>query len=232
MARGRFRRDWLTAGRGFRPGRQLLAAACCCWVFVACAETERNPTLTGSADAGATAEPDQSTDAGATAEPDPPAVGQGGRPPLMLNPQAGTSADVPVDEDPCVCQGEDFGVTVTLGDDVQRLQANLAEQGQCAPDQPAHVDIVSGCGQHINLGLGTDPAGTGPRLIIDSSRLGYTDASGVIWRGYLPSPFGQELGRILEGSVEVSVTDEAGNARSLLLDFRLCAQSSQVLVPC
>lgn len=150
----------------------------------------------------------------------------------MLNPQAGTSADLPVEEDPCVCQGEDFGVTVTLGDEVQRLEANLAEQGQCAPGQPAHVDIISGCGRDIHLGLGVDPAGSGPRLIIDGSRLDYTDSSGVIWRGYLPTPFGQEIGRILEGSVEMSVTDEAGNAGRLLLQFRLCAETFRVLVPC
>jgi hypothetical protein len=125
-------------------------------------------------------------------------------------------------------------MTVALGGSTERLGFNLAEQSGCAVDEPAHISVMSSCGQTISLALSADADGGLPRLIIEDSRLTYTDAANVVWTGFLQRRLDDRPNEasVLTSSLQVQVVNAAGDADVLQLTFQLCASWSSVSVPC
>jgi len=137
-------------------------------------------------------------------------------------------------QDGCSCSDTGLGVTVALGESSERLSFNIAGGSACAVDQSAHVSIRSSCGQSMSLALAADADGGLPRLIIEDSRLTYTDAANVVWTGSLGRRLDDRPNEasVLTSSLQVQVVNASGDADVLLLTFQLCASWSSVSVPC
>lgn len=158
--------------------------------------------------------------------------GGAGRPPLDIGPV--TTPLPPVPHDLCACPGVGFGLTAVLGEDTQLLSFNIADSSACGPDQPAHVNVRSGCGDEVSLALSADAAGAVPRLLIEDPQLTYTDTANVLWTGFMPRSIDSrpDESSVLEGSLVIPVVSAAGEERVLQLAFKLCAEWSYSAAPC
>lgn len=197
------------------------------WVagfLLACGQTEQ------AGDADDTADRDVAGRGGGAGSPTTGGVAQAGQPSLSVDP----NPVPPAPRDLCSCPGADLGLTVVRGTTSVRLSFNIAEQGSCGPDQPAHVGVRSGCGTSLSLALSADAAGGIPRLTIQGSELTYTDAENVVWSGLMPSRLDARAGEdsVLKSSVELQVVNAAGDQDVLQLTFELCSDSSSLRVPC
>jgi len=194
------------------------------YLLVGCGQTQRAGDSAEAGDAGA---------AGMAVSGGTNNGGGAGRPPLAIDP--GTTEPLPpVPHDLCACPGVGFGLTAVLGEDTQLLSFNIAEWSACAPDQPAHVSVLSGCGEDVSLALSADVAGTVPRLLVEPPQLTYTDKANVVWTGFMPNSIDArpDESSVLQGALAIPVVSGAGEERVLQLTFKLCAEWTDSAAPC